>query len=122
MTEYYAGSVEALKNSGRLVLRCGDAEIGVFLIDSDFYAWHNECAHRGGPVCQGRIFNRVIEPIDNDGTVRTLEYHAQEIHIVCPWHGYEFNLKTGQHPGHPGLKLRKAKVSVRDGGIYVLPG
>ena len=48
-------------------------------------------------------------------TIRTAQYQESETHIVCPWHGYEYNIKTGEHPGHPGLKLRRATVMVRDG-------
>jgi len=54
--------------------------------------------------------------------VRTLQYHAEDTHIVCPWHGYEYNIRTGEHPGHAAFKLRKAGVSVRNGEIYVVPG
>jgi len=119
MTEYRAANLGDFKEGSRLLLKCGDAEIGIFLVDGKFYAWHNECAHRGGPVCQGRIMRRVVEPVDSDGAVRALEYHAQDTHIVCPWHGYEYNVKTGEHPGHAAMKLRKASVTVRDGGVYV---
>jgi nitrite reductase (NADH) small subunit len=119
MTEYRAGNLGDFKEGGRLLLKCGDAEIGIFLVDGEFYAWHNECAHRGGPVCQGRIMRRVVEPVARDGTVRALEYHAHDTNIVCPWHGYEYNVKTGAHPGHAAMKLRQARVTVRDGGVYV---
>jgi nitrite reductase (NADH) small subunit len=119
--EYRAGRLDDLKDGGRLLLKCGDAEIGIFKVGGEIYAWHNECAHRGGPVCQGRIMKRVIEPVASDGTARTLEYH-EDTHIVCPWHGYEFNIKTGQHPVQASLKLRKADVIVRDGELYVSLG
>jgi len=123
MTEYHAGTLDELKErGGRLLVRCGDAEIGIFLVDGELHAWHNECAHRGGPVCQGRVLKRVVEPVASDGSVRGLQYDAADTHIVCPWHGYEYNIRTGEHPGHAAFKLRKAGVSVRDGEIYVVPG
>jgi nitrite reductase (NADH) small subunit len=122
MAEYRAGRLDDFKDGGRLLLKCDSAEIGIFMIGGELYAWYNECAHRGGPVCQGRIMKRVVEPVANDGTVRTLGYHDEDIHIVCPWHGYEFNIKTGEHPGHAALKLRKAKVTVREGAVYVSLG
>ena len=74
-------------------------EVGVFRIGGEFYAWHNRCAHRAGPVCQGRIMKRVLEPVAGDKTMRTQEYDEAESHIVCPWHGYEFSIKTGYSPG-----------------------
>jgi len=122
MTEYRAGALAEFKEGGRLLVKCGNAEIAIFMIDGTLYAWHNECAHRGGPVCQGKIMKRVLEPVAADGTVRTLEYSSEETHIVCPWHGYEFNIKTGRHPGHAALRLRRAEVAVRDGAVYVVAG
>ena len=122
MTEYHAGRFDELKERGRVLVKCGDAEVGIFLVDGELYAWHNECAHRGGPVCQGRVLKRVIEPVASDGSVRGLQYDAEDTHIVCPWHGYEYNIRTGERPGHAAFKLRKVGVSVREGEIYVVPG
>jgi len=65
---------------------------------------------------------RVVEPVESDGTVRMFQYHPEDTHIVCPWHGYEYNIKTGEHPGNAALKLRKANVTVRNGEVYVVPG
>ena len=79
---------------------CGESEVGVFRIDGEFFAWHNRCAHRAGPVCQGRIMKRVLEPVADDKTIRTQEYDDAESHIVCPWHGYEYSIKTGYHQGN----------------------
>jgi nitrite reductase (NADH) small subunit len=120
MAEYYAGGLDLFTEGGRRLLACGDAEIGIFMVDGELYAWHNECAHRGGPVCQGRIMKRVMEPLESHGTVRGLQYHDTDIHLICPWHGYEYNIRSGEHPGHPALKLRKADVTVRNGEVYVV--
>ena len=85
-----------------------------------FVAWHNECPHRQGPVCQGRIYKRVLEPIADDGTVRALAYDESVTNIVCSWHGYEFDLKTGINQGSPRFRLRAAKLDQKDGNIYVV--
>jgi nitrite reductase/ring-hydroxylating ferredoxin subunit len=120
MPEYSVGSLAEFAEGDRRVVKCGEAEIGVFRIDGQFYAWHNSCGHLGGPVCQGRIMRKVIEPVDGENRVRALEYDATELHIVCPWHGYEFSIRTGRHPGHSHLRLRKATVKLRDGEVYVV--
>jgi nitrite reductase (NADH) small subunit len=122
MAEYHAGRLDLFTEGGRRLLKCGDAEIGIFMINGELHAWHNECAHRGGPVCQGRIMRRVMEPLGNNGTVRSLEYHGTDIHLICPWHGYEYNIKSGEHPGHAALKLRKASITIRNGEVYVVLG
>ncbi|MBV9565584.1 MAG: Rieske 2Fe-2S domain-containing protein [Bradyrhizobium sp.] len=119
MPEYSAGKVTDYADGDRKVVECGEFEIGVFRIDGDFFAWHNRCAHRAGPVCQGRIMQRVIEPVAEDRTVRTQQYDPAETHIICPWHGYEYSIKTGCHQGNPRIRLRKAELVIREGEIYV---
>ena len=81
-------------------------------------AYENRCPHYGGPVCQGRLFNRVEEIIMPDQTSRGLRF-TKDMHVVCPWHGYEFSLDTGRHPGDPRVRLRPVPVRVRDDAIYI---
>lgn len=121
MDGWYVGHVDEIPERGRKVVRAGEHEIGVFRVNGALVAWHNSCAHRDGPVCQGRVFNRVREPVAADGTVRMLEYDAAAVHLVCPWHGYEYDLVTGEHPGNPRLRLRRATLSVVGSEIYVSP-
>ena len=120
MAEYSAGKIAEYADGDRRVLTCGEAEIGVFRVAGQFYAWYNSCAHQGGPVCQGRIMKRVIEPVDADGRTRALDYEAGSAHIACPWHGYEFDLKTGLHAGSSRFRLKKATLKMRDGEIVIV--
>jgi nitrite reductase (NADH) small subunit len=117
---YLVCRADELKDGDRRVMSCDGTEVGVFKIDGELVAWHNECPHRSGPVCQGRIYKRVLEPIDGDGNVRALAYDPNVTNIVCSWHGYEFDLKTGVNQGTDKLKLRKAKLEEKDGNIYVV--
>jgi len=119
LPEYRIGSAADIPEGGKLVVACGAHEIGVFRFGGALYAWHNSCAHRQGPVCQGRLFRRVIEPVAEDGTVRTLAFAEDALHIVCPWHGYEFDVRTGAHPGNPTLRLRPAEIRTDDENVYV---
>jgi nitrite reductase/ring-hydroxylating ferredoxin subunit len=119
MPEYSAGKVTDYAEGDRKVVDCGEQEVGIFRIDGEFFAWHNRCAHRAGPVCQGRIMKRVIEPVAADRSIRSQQYDPSETHIICPWHGYEFNIKTGCHQGNSRIRLRKADMTIRDGEIYV---
>ena len=38
MTEYHAGRLDELRERGRLLVRCGEAEIGIFLVDGELHA------------------------------------------------------------------------------------
>jgi nitrite reductase (NADH) small subunit len=111
---------DELKDGDRRVMSCDGTEVGVFKVDGQLFAWYNECPHRQGPVCQGRIYHRVLEPIAEDGTVRALAYDERALNLVCSWHGYEFDLKTGVNQGYDKLRLRKAKLEEKDGQVYVV--
>jgi nitrite reductase (NADH) small subunit len=93
-------------------------EVGIFRLGDTVIAYENVCPHAGGPVCQGKIFHQVEELLTSDMKSAGLRF-GKERHIVCPWHGYEFNLTTGRHPGDAAMRLTPVKVAVRDGAIYV---
>ena len=96
MKSYVVGRLDEFAEGSRKVISCDGTEVGVFKIDGELVAWHNQCAHRQGPVCQGRIYAKVEEPVDQNGHTRMLHYNEEEKHIVCPWHGWEFDVRTGR--------------------------
>lgn len=117
---YLVARREELKEGDRRVVSCDGTEIGVFQIDGRLVAWHNDCPHRGGPVCQGRLYKRVLEPLDAEGRMRALAFDEETTNLVCTWHGYEYNLKTGVNQGHDKIRLRPAKIEEKDGNVYVV--
>lgn len=117
---YLVGRRDEFSEGSRRVLSCDGTEIGVFLIGGELVAWHNECPHRFGPVCQGRMYKRVLEPVDDNGQVRSLAYDEGVTNIVCSWHGYEFDLKTGLNQGSDRIKLKRAKIEERGGDVYIV--
>ncbi len=119
MPDYRVGPVDEFAEDDRRIVVCDDREIGVFRVRGEFHAWHNRCPHQGGPVCKGRIMQRVLEPVDAEGQTRAQLYDPEESHIICPWHGYEFSIRTGQHPGNARARLIRAEVKVREGMVYV---
>jgi len=120
MKEIYVGDVSAFEERGRKVFAEGDLEIGVFRIGDAFHAWENNCPHMGGPVCQGRILNRVEEVLDASKASLGPRFVDEDIHLICPWHGFEFDIRTGTHPGDPGTKLKGFETRVKEGKVYVV--
>lgn len=120
MAELYVGKETDFEERDRKIIAQGDLEIGVFLVDGEFYAYENHCVHQGGPVCQGKILNRVVEVLADDRTSQGLKFSEEDVHIVCPWHGYEYNLKTGRHPGDKNVRMKPYEVKVKDGEVYVV--
>ena len=70
MREIFVANTDEIEDRERVVIVDGSLEIGVFRLGDDFFAWENNCPHSGGPICQGRIMNRVIE----NGNVVLLNY------------------------------------------------
>src|SRR5258708_18596114 len=95
-----------------------ELEVGIFRTGSKVLAYENVCPHAGGPVCQGKIFHQVEEVITPDKKSAGLRFGKQR-HIVCPSHGYEFDLATACRPAAASVRLTPVKVAVRDGQIYV---
>ena len=119
MAEWFVAKAADLPDGDRRIVTAGNNEIGVFHHGGAYYAYSNYCVHSGGPACEGILINKVVDLIAEDRT-----YHGQtfsdEMHFVCPWHGYEYDLKTGQCMGDARLKLKKFDVVRRGDDIYVV--
>src|SRR5260370_17719788 len=62
----------------------GDKTICVANVNGVISAMDNVCLHMGGPLGQGSIEGNKV---------------------VCPWHGWEYDPKTGEVPHYPKSKL-----------------
>jgi nitrite reductase/ring-hydroxylating ferredoxin subunit len=119
MTDHFFGWVDEFEDGAHRVREVAGVEVGVFRLGDDYVAWENACPHAGGPVCQGRIMPRVEEKLDGTGQSLGMAFSKERRNIVCPWHGYEFDLRTGCHQGHDGYRLRSITVSLRGREILV---
>src|SRR6476619_7800721 len=112
--------VSSFPDPGRKVVELDGTEVGVFCRNGKFTAFENVCPHMGGPVCQGKIIPRVQELIADDKTSLGFAFSKTQTNVACPWHGYEFDISTGQHQGHPRMRLRPVKISVVDDELRVI--
>jgi nitrite reductase/ring-hydroxylating ferredoxin subunit len=96
----------------RKIVKAGVREIGVFRVGDRFYAIRNRCPHQGGPLCMGRIapWARSEGPGD-------FSMEGEPALIACPWHGWEYELSSGQSflgPGEPRVKAYDVLVEKGD--------
>ncbi|SFD63791.1 Ferredoxin subunit of nitrite reductase or a ring-hydroxylating dioxygenase [Paenibacillus catalpae] len=112
---YEAATVEELRNAKRLIVTVKGMEIGLFAVGEQFYAWRNICPHAAAPVCQGPVCGTRLPSL-----VYEYKYGKDQEIVRCPWHGWEFDLITGQHLVDEKVKLRGYKVEVEDGKVYVV--
>ena len=86
-------------------------EIGVFNLAGEYFALINRCPHEGAPVCRGRIVG--LATADAPGQYRLTR---QGELLRCPWHGWEFDIRTGQSWCAPDtVRARTYQVSVEPG-------
>jgi nitrite reductase/ring-hydroxylating ferredoxin subunit len=120
MAEQYVGKTAEFKDGDRRIIFAGEHEIGIFRHEGQFYAYSNFCLHQGGPACEGLTIAKVEERLMPDKTSKGLYFSDTEMHFVCPWHGYEYNMKTGECVSDRKLKLRKYKIVEKGDEVYVL--
>jgi len=93
-----ARASEVPSGTGKIVVANGQT-IALFNVGGTFYALSNTCLHRGGPIAEG----------DLDGTT-----------VACPWHGWEYDVRTGQNLVNPTARLKT--FAVRADGDEILVG
>jgi nitrite reductase (NADH) small subunit len=100
---------------GRKIVMAGRLEVGLFNVGGEIKAYRNACPHAGAPVCVGRI-SGTSQP----SQVYEYIYGSEGCILRCPWHGWEFDLRTGRHLVDPENKLKEMKV-VEDAGDSLDP-
>ena len=120
MSEVYVGKRADFNFNDRRIIKTGELEIGVLHRHGDFYAYNNYCIHQGGPACEGMVIAKVEDIVAPDKTYQGQRFEENEQHFVCPWHGYEYDLETGECVPDRRRKLRKFDVLRKGESIYVV--
>jgi nitrite reductase/ring-hydroxylating ferredoxin subunit len=118
MAEIFVAKASDMRNGDRRIVKSPRGEIGVFRHADAWYAYANQCIHSGGPACEGVLMQEVVDVIGPDRTYQGQTF-SDRMHFVCPWHGYEYDLVTGEFTGDRSRKLKRYDVLQRDGDIFV---
>lgn len=101
---------EVAPGSSKLVTVKG-REIGLFNIKGEYFALANKCPHEGASLCRGTLVG--LAESDGPGDYRLTR---QGELLKCPWHGWEFDVRTGQSWCDPeNTYIRQYAVSVEHG-------
>jgi nitrite reductase/ring-hydroxylating ferredoxin subunit len=76
----------------------GGQSFAVCNVDGEFFVVSGDCPHRDGPLGHGALH----------GTT-----------VVCPWHAWEFDVRTGECFAHPDCRIATYTVSVHEGAIFI---
>jgi nitrite reductase/ring-hydroxylating ferredoxin subunit len=119
--EFRVCPVDEIPDGGGVLGSAGDLQLGVFRRGDQLYAYENRCAHQGGPVCTGELLGRTVQVLNDDKEVVAEIFDEDDMHLVCPWHGWEYELATGELACDRRFRLRRFDVTVRDGIVFVRP-
>ncbi|HUB76040.1 MAG TPA: Rieske 2Fe-2S domain-containing protein [Solirubrobacteraceae bacterium] len=112
------GTVAELDDRGRLAATVDGVRLTAFRAGDAFVAYENLCPHLGGPVCDGKLARRIEVEIAANG--EAIEHFSQtRVDLVCPWHGFEFDLASGVAIADPRYALRSFPIECRGDELYV---
>ncbi len=100
MTENYVtvGSVDEVPEGQARAFAVGDQVVAVFHHGGQFFAIEDSCPHMGAPLSEGFIDNGIV---------------------VCPWHGWRFDVRDGTWCDNPRVKIGSYPVRVVAGEIQI---
>jgi nitrite reductase/ring-hydroxylating ferredoxin subunit len=79
-------------------VQAGEDEIALVRVGDEFYALQNACLHLEGPLGEGRVEDHLL---------------------TCPWHGWQYDVRTGKNAFDLAIQLRTYEVKVEDGEVKV---
>ena len=91
MTRHVIAPVDELPPGTRKFLTIDQRPIAVFNINGEFFGLLNRCPHQGAALCEGPLIG--LAQSSDPGEI---EYTRLGEIIRCPWHGWEFDIRTGQ--------------------------
>src|ERR1700685_2455278 len=111
MAKHVVASVREFPAGTRKLVEVRGRKIAVFNIKGEDFALANRCPHQGASLCDGRLTG-LIEASE-PGKYR---YSRRGEIIRCPWHGWEFDVRTGQSWCEPErIQVRSYPVEVAEG-------
>lgn len=111
MTKHVVAALSDFPSGTRKLVHVSGRAIVVFNVRGEFFALNNRCPHRGGDLSRGLQTGLVESKAPGQ-----YKYSRRGEMIKCPWHGWEFDVRTGQSWCDPSrVRVRQYLVSVEPG-------
>ena len=117
MARHVVASVSEIAPGTSKLVTVKGREIGVFNVRGEFFALANRCPHGGGPMCSGTVGPLLRSSAPGEYRLE----RAGEL-LRCPWHGWEFDIRTGKSWCDPGKLALKAYPTEIAAGADVVEG
>ena len=79
-------------------VQVGEEAIALANVDGELHAVQNACIHLEGPLGEGRL---------------------EGARLSCPWHGWQYDVRTGKNMFDRAIELRTYEVRVEDGEVKI---
>ena len=106
--------VDEIPPGGRKIVEVEGRSIGLFNIAGALVAVLNVCPHELAPVCLGRLGGTTLPSPPGE-----YRWGREGEILACPWHGWEFDLLTGEALADPRRRLRRYPVTVQGEIVYI---
>ncbi|MEZ6060519.1 MAG: Rieske 2Fe-2S domain-containing protein [Planctomycetaceae bacterium] len=91
-------AVEELTDGSSIEVVAAGRIFAVFRVDGTFHVLDGICPHAGGPLGKGQL----------NGCV-----------VTCPWHGWQFDIRDGQHCLNDQLRQPRYEAEIADGQVCI---
>ena len=108
MPRYVVATVESVPPGARHHVTVGGRGLAIFNVAGEYFALRDACPHQGARLSCGTV----VPAIGADGPGRYRMDPTQSF-VKCPWHGWEYDLRTGQSsfdPLHDRVRAYPAAV------------
>ena len=115
MSRHVVAAVADIPPGTRKLVTVKGRPIAIFNLKGEFHGLHNKCPHQGGSLCDGLVTGLIESSEPGQFT-----YSRQGEIVRCPWHGWEFDIRTGQSYCDPTrIQTRSYSVAVTHGQALV---
>jgi nitrite reductase/ring-hydroxylating ferredoxin subunit len=115
--KYKVASFSDVSTDGdQIIVEISGREIAIFNIEGEFHAIANYCTHQAGPLCEDAEPTGYVDLDEND--IPTWEGEGRT--VTCPWHGWKFDIPTGENVKDEKYKVPTYDVEVENEDVYVI--
>ena len=115
MSRHVVAPTSEIPQGGRKLFHVKGRPIAIFNIGNEFFGLLDRCPHQGGSLSAGIITGLLQSPEPGK-----YSYTRKGEIVRCPWHGWEFDIRTGQSYCDPArIKTRAYPVSTEPGTTVV---